>query len=354
MRLIAKFDKKESSLKFCRILKACKIDSHLDEGENEFQVWVFNEDQKALAEECYKNFIEGKEQKEERLSDKVVEERVSFQQVYFVPLTRFFIFICSIIFLASTYQQTELKNLKGALFPVFTKVQKSMMYDFPEALVYAEELSQTYEITKETKIESLPVEAKALLNKIEENPPWRGFYYVALKWNESRELLKAKLFTDIKKGEVWRLVTPTFLHAEFLHILFNLLWLWMLGKMLEKNLKFGLYLLFVLITALITNTLQYLMTGPFFMGFSGVVSAMAGYIWVRKKKAPWEIYPIDFGTLIFLWIFIFGMLLLQIVAFFLEILHIVSFQLNIANTAHVSGVVLGMLLGCIKLFKRKM
>jgi len=354
VRLIAKFDKKESSLKFCRVLKACQIDSHLEESENEFAVWVLNEDQKALAEECYRDFLEGKEQKEESILKSVEQKSAPLQNFYFVPLTRFFIFICSVIFLASLYQESQLKNLKQSLFPVFTKVQKEMMYDFPQALVYAEELSQTYEITKETKIESLPPEAKDLLNKIEKTPPWPGFYYVVLKWSQSKELLRANLFTDIKKGEVWRLVTPTFLHAEFLHILFNLLWLWMLGKMLEKNLKFGLYLLFVLIAAVITNTLQYLMTGPFFMGFSGVVSAMAGYIWIRKKRAPWEIYPIDFGTLIFLWIFIFGMLLLQIVAFFLEILHIVSFQLNIANTAHVSGVVLGMLLGCIKLFKRKM
>ncbi len=354
MRLIAKFDREERAKQFCRILRACQIDAHAEKHEDEFQVWVIQEDQLGLAEKCYKNFLEGKEQKEESLPEAKIESVIPTQHIYLVPLTRFFIFISSIIFLASLYQESQLKNIKQSVFPVFTKVQENLMYDFPEALLYASELSQKYEVTKETKIESLPNEGKELLQKIEENPPWTGFYYVALKWKESKKLLQAKLFTDIKKGEVWRLVTPTFLHIEFLHLLFNLLWLWILGKLLEQNLKFSLYLLFVVITSIVTNTLQYLMTGPFFMGFSGVVAAMAGYIWVRKKKAPWEIYPVDFGTLIFLWIFIFGMLILQVVAFFLEILHIVSFQLNIANTAHVSGVILGMLLGRVKLFQRKM
>ena len=244
--------------------------------------------------------------------------------------------------------------MKTSVFPVFTKVQQNLMYDFPESLVYATELTQEYEITKETKLEALPPAGKELLRKIEAHPPWTGIYYIVLDWKDRATLLQAKMFTDIRKGEIWRLFTPTLLHVEFLHLLFNLLWLWMLGKFIEKNLKFFLYFLFIGITAIVTNTLQYLMTGPFFMGFSGVVCAMAGYIWMRKKIAPWESYPIDRGTLIFLWIFIFGMLALQVVAFFLEILHIVTFRLIIANTAHVSGVLLGMILGRVKVFQRKM
>lgn len=228
------------------------------------------------------------------------------------------------------------------------------MYDFPEALEYANELAVQYTITKETKLESLPEPAKLLLKKIEKNPIWPGIYYVVLNWKDRSELFKAKLFTKIQNGEIWRVVTPTILHVEFLHLLFNMLWLWMLGKMMEKNMKSFNYILFIAVTAVITNTLQYIVTGPFFMGFSGVVAAMAGYIWIRKKIAPWEIYSIDFGTLIFLWVFIFGMFALQVVAFFLQILHIVSFQLNIANTAHVSGVFLGMLLGRMNVFQRKM
>lgn len=182
---------------------------------------------------------------------------------------------------------------------------------------------------------------------------WGGFYGELVDWTQDKVMVTPDLFGDIKKGQVWRLLTPAFLHTDLIHLLFNMLWLLVFGKMLEKNLKTGAYIVFIVIAAVVTNTLQYLMTGPYFMGFSGIASAMAGYIWVRKRRAPWESYPIDNGTLIFLGIFILGMLALQIVAFFLNILHIVPFQLNIANTAHVSGALLGMLLGRIEVFQRK-
>lgn len=356
MRLIAKFESVSKAQKFLRVLRAQEIEAHFEKDEGGFQVWVVKEDQIRLAEACYQEFLEGKEQKEltPPIIETLEETQIPVQNVYLAPLTRFFIFFCGIIFLASLYQSAQLKNVKESIFPLFTKVQQNLMYDFPEALEYANELAEQYAITKETKLESLPEPGKILLKKIEKNPIWPGIYYVVLNWKDRADLFKAKMFTKIRNGEIWRVVTPTFLHVEFLHLLFNMLWLWMLGKMLEKNIKSFNYILFIVVTGVITNTLQYLVTGPFFMGFSGVVAAMAGYIWVRKKKAPWEIYSIDFGTLIFLWIFIFGMLALQVVAFFLEILHIVSFKFNIANTAHVSGVFLGMLLGRMNVFQRKM
>ncbi len=228
------------------------------------------------------------------------------------------------------------------------------MYDFPQALVYANEFNEKYEVTNETRLEDLPKPGRALLQKMEQNPPWSGFYYLLLDGKDREKILQAKRFVDIRKGELWRLITPAFLHIELLHLLFNMLWLFILGKMLEKNVKILPYIIFIAVTAAVTNTLQYLMTGPFFMGFSGVVSAMAGYIWMRKKYFTEENYPIDSISLTYLWIYIFGMLCLQIVAFFLEILHIFTFKLIIANTAHVSGVLLGMLIGRVNVFQRKM
>ncbi len=194
---------------------------------------------------------------------------------------------------------------------------------------------------------------QALKEQIETEPLWPGFYNVLLHY-ESREIFfRAPLFYSISHGEVWRLVSPMFLHAGLLHFLFNMLWLWVLGRSCEGNMGVIRFVAFVLLTAVVTNTLQYLMTGPFFMGISGVLAAFAGYIWSRKKIAPWEIYFIDRGTLIFLGSFIFGLFGLQIVAFYLQLVHNTSIlPLSFANTAHMSGVFLGLGLGRTKLFQR--
>ncbi|MCB1080922.1 MAG: rhomboid family intramembrane serine protease [Chlamydiia bacterium] len=58
------------------------------------------------------------------------------------------------------------------------------------------------------------------------------------------------------------------------------------------------------------------------------------------------------ATLIFLAIFIFGMLALQTVSFILMRFEVANFPMNIANTAHISGAITGAVLGRIPLFSK--
>src|SRR5687768_723465 len=39
---------------------------------------------------------------------------------------------------------------------------------------------------------------------------------------------------QIREGQVWRLVTSILPHADFLHLAFNLYWLWVLGSVVEE------------------------------------------------------------------------------------------------------------------------
>ena len=92
--------------------------------------------------------------------------------------------------------------------------------------------------------------------------------------------------SEIDHGEVWRLVTPIFLHSGLLHILFNMYWLYELGTMIERRLGWVLYILLILAIAAASNYAQFRATGPNFGGMSGVVFGLFGYAWVRGRTEP--------------------------------------------------------------------
>ena len=84
--------------------------------------------------------------------------------------------------------------------------------------------------------------------------------------------------SEVEKGQVWRLVTPIFIHFTFLHILFNMLWLRDLGMNVEFRCGSWRYALIVLAIAVPSNVGQYLWSGPTFGGLSGVGFGPFGYV----------------------------------------------------------------------------
>ena len=96
-------------------------------------------------------------------------------------------------------------------------------------------------------------------------------------------------FEEILHGEVWRLVTPIFMHGSIFHIFFNMWWLIDLGTVIEVRRGTLRLALLVLISAIVSNFAQYFWmehTDPGlahgFLGMSGVIYALFGYIWMKK------------------------------------------------------------------------
>lgn len=135
-------------------------------------------------------------------------------------------------------------------------------------------------------------------------------------------------FESIAKGELWRLVTPIFLHFNLMHILFNSMWIKDLGTLFESEKGSKHFLIFVLIVAIFSNTLQYLAFGARFGGLSGLVYGLLGYLWVFGTLSEGEGFRLPKRDVV-----------LMIGWYFLCLTGLIG---SIANVAHGAGLAAGM------------
>ncbi len=118
---------------------------------------------------------------------------------------------------------------------------------------------------------------------------------------------KLPSLVEVRQGQVWRLVTPIFIHFGVLHILFNMMWLRQLGSAMEHIQGRGYYLAFILISAAASNVGEFFIAHhPNFGGMSGVVFALFGFVWMKSKFDFMSGYAIDQGTVVLMvaWFFI--------------------------------------------------
>lgn len=148
------------------------------------------------------------------------------------------------------------------------------------------------------------------------------------------QVVSLPLSATLSSGQWWRLITPIFLHFGMMHLVFNALWIWVLGEMIEKNQGQVKLIALILFTSLVSNSAQFLLNGSSqFGGLSGVVYGYLGYIWLRGRLKPEEGLVIS-NTLV---IFMLGWMLLGMTDFSRSLL-----GLNMANEAHLGGLLAGL------------
>jgi GlpG protein len=270
--------------------------------------------------------------------------------------TLYIFLICIFLFFIgemTTPNIVQLPPLKLPLVALFSPpINKNLMYDYPEAYERMDKFIKVYGWEGLQNYENLPPEGLYLLKKIIQTPVWDGLYSNAETYfakHQPSSDFHAVLFEKIRQGQIWRIFTPCLLHANLLHILLNMLWLVYIGKIIETRLGGTRYLLLIVITAIVSNTAQYLMSGPNFLGFSGVLCGMLAFSWTRQKIAPWEGYRLAPGTYSFIFITIIAMAAIQTLSFFLKIYLDADYFPSIANTAHISGGIMGYFLGRMSL-----
>ncbi|MCM8742942.1 MULTISPECIES: rhomboid family intramembrane serine protease [Pseudomonas] len=147
------------------------------------------------------------------------------------------------------------------------------------------------------------------------------------------------LADSLAAGQWWRLFTPMLLHFGILHLAMNGMWYWELGRRIESrqgsiNLL-GLTLLF----GLVSNYAQFAWSGPsLFGGLSGVLYGLLGHCWIFQLLAPNPAYRLPRGVLV--------MMLVWLVICMSGLVSMIGFG-QIANAAHVSGLLIGCFTGLL-------
>ncbi len=387
MRLIGTFETEKEAYSFYSLLLKEGIQNIYEPcaeektGAKQYRIWVYDEDDLESALDWLKRYKENpgdpkfqgleippstappspdyaeisqsEDQKWQTVPPRVIKGRR-----FSVTLTNLIIILCCFLFFWNDFQEARILKDKGELAVqiAMTPLQQELLFDYPAAYTYVEEMINTVPISGYKELKELPPNAVALLNKAEHTPSWKGFYEFfrvakAKGWQAAKSI---PMFEKIRQGEVWRLFTPCLMHANFLHILFNMIWVWILSKQIEERMRKWKFCLLVLIIGVVSNVAQYLVSGPYFLGFSGVIVGMAGFIWMRQKRAPWEGYPLQKGTILFLLFFVLAMFAIELFTFSLQMLSLIQLTPNIANTAHIIGGLVGILLGRFSFFARRM
>ena len=87
-------------------------------------------------------------------------------------------------------------------------------------------------------------------------------------------LLGGKINPLITSGQVWRLITPVFLHSSIPHLAFNMYALYIIGRNLERFYGHGRFLILYFLGAFGGNVLSYVLTPANSLGASTAVFAI--------------------------------------------------------------------------------
>jgi len=145
----------------------------------------------------------------------------------------------------------------------------------------------------------------------------------------------AALISGLDSAGDWlRTLTPALLHFGPIHLVFNMLWLWFFGRMMEPVLGFKAYLAVMLLTAFAANVAQYLWSGTSnFGGMSGVVYGQIGFVWMWQSLRPYTPLRLPLPMIM---VFLVALVLMEILA-----------SSMIASAAHLGGLLSGMLSGLL-------
>jgi GlpG protein len=168
------------------------------------------------------------------------------------------------------------------------------------------------------------------------------WFAISLNFFDIRLLLNGvqgqEFLPQVQAGQVWRLITPIFVHFGPLHLLFNMIWLRDLGTMIEVRQGMLKLALLVVVVGILSNVAQYAYAGPYFGGMSGVLYGLFGYIWLRGQCDPASGLALSQSIV---W--------MMMIWFFLCLSGLLG---NVANGTHAVGLLVGVIWGAVPMARK--
>jgi rhomboid protease GluP len=156
-------------------------------------------------------------------------------------------------------------------------------------------------------------------------------YSVAIRWGAIATNFEP-LLPDLGRAEPWRYLAAMFVHFGALHIGFNMMALWDLGRVIEQRLGSARFVLIFVVTGIlgfVVSDVWYeyaasraVVTGGASGGLFGLVAALVGYMYAGRDPA-WK------------------QLLVRVLVY--AVIFAIAFPVN--NAAHAGGFVVGVALG---------
>ncbi|MBI1424929.1 MAG: rhomboid family intramembrane serine protease [Gammaproteobacteria bacterium] len=118
----------------------------------------------------------------------------------------------------------------------------------------------------------------AILSSFGRDTQWLSSFYIS-------EYIGGGL-REVFRGQVWRLITPIFMHFGVVPVLFNMLWLFALGGAIERGQGTRRLAVLVAVCGIGGNLAQFWWAGPDFGGMSGVAYGLLAYLLVQGRLQP--------------------------------------------------------------------
>ena len=145
--------------------------------------------------------------------------------------------------------------------------------------------------------------------------------------------------TFMQNNEWWRLITPMFIHFSLTHLVFNCLWIFVLGSKIEQIDGHITFINLVIFSSIISNLAQHFYgESSLFGGLSGVIYGLLGYCMIIEMDTKQDRYDLPPALYLFM--------LIWLILGFLGILNIFGFG-NVANYAHLGGLISGIIFAMI-------